>query len=82
MTVDGEAGRALFYILVEAEGGAAGKPVILWTNVRTPGLQLGAEGVARESVSATERLSRAPVTSAWRSQRLTEPERNRQSYLW
>ena len=32
ITVDGEAGRALFYILVEAEGGAAGKPLILWTN--------------------------------------------------
>ena len=32
VTVDGEAGRALFYILVEAEGGAAGKSLILWTN--------------------------------------------------
>ena len=32
--MDDEAGRALFYILVEAEGGSAGKPLILWTNVR------------------------------------------------
>ena len=32
VTVDSEAGRALFYLLVEAEGGAASKPLILWTN--------------------------------------------------
>ena len=32
--MDDEAGRALFYILVEAEGGSAGKPLVLWTNVR------------------------------------------------
>ena len=37
--MDNEAGRALFYILVEAEGGSAGKPLILWTNVRCTALQ-------------------------------------------
>ncbi|KAK9828407.1 hypothetical protein WJX81_005182 [Elliptochloris bilobata] len=47
VTVDSEAGRALFYILVEAQGGSAGNPLILWTN-GGPGCASSGGGFIRE----------------------------------
>ena len=61
--MDDEAGRALFYILVEAEGGSAGKPLILWTNVRHSAFAAVCRHMLCQWYAVTRQLT--SFTQAW-----------------